>query len=59
MFESEATCTVLRLISEVPSHWRSLNGTGKQIIKRLPLLVRKCADSVALSIRYDVTVVQM
>ena len=37
--------------------WRVLEGTGELMLKRTPLLVRKCADGVVVSIRYDVMVV--
>ena len=53
----EATCTFLRLISEVPSRRRELEGTEEQTIERIPSLVSKFADDVAVSIHYDVTVV--
>ena len=53
------TCTVLRLISEVPTHWRALEGTEELMLKRTPSLVRKCVDGVVVSIRYDVTVVRV
>ena len=36
-----------------------LEGAGDQRIERTSLLVRKCVDSVAVSIRYGVTVVQI
>lgn len=55
----EATCTVLRLISEVPSHWKTLEDTGGQTIERPPLLGRKCEDGVAVSLHYDIAVVQI
>ena len=43
--------------SEILSRWRALEGAGDQRIERTSSLVRKCADGVAVSIRYDVTVV--
>ena len=49
MSKLKTTCTLLRLISEVPSCWRELEGTGEGMIERLRLLVRKCADDVAVS----------
>ena len=50
----EATCAVLRPISEVPSHWRALDGEVERTIERTPFLVRNCADDIPVSIRYDV-----
>ena len=55
----EATCTFLKLISEVPSHQRELEGAGERTMETLPSSVRKCVDNVAVSIRYDVMVVWM
>ena len=54
-----ATCTFLRLISEAPSCRRELEGAGEQTIEMLPLLVRKCADDVAVSVHYVITVVRI
>ena len=45
--------------SEILSCWRALEGVGDQRIERTSSLARKCADGVAVSIRYDVTVVQI
>ena len=57
--ELVATCTLFRLISEVPSRWRELESPGERAIEALPSLVRKCADDVAVSIytlsRHDYT----
>ena len=36
-------------------HHQHIEGAGEQMVKRTPLLVRKCADGVAVSICYDVT----
>ena len=57
MSKIEVTCTVLRLISEVPTRWRALKSARVQMIKRTLTLVRKRADGVAVSTRYDVTTV--
>ena len=56
MSKLEATWIVLRLISEVPSRLRQLEGAEERTTERLPLLVRKFVDDVAVSIRYEVTV---
>ena len=55
----EATCTVVRLISEIPTQWRALKSAGVRTIKRASSLVRKCADGVAESTCYDAMVVQI
>ena len=44
----EGICTVLALISEVPSHRMVLEDTGEQRIERNSFLDRRCADSVAV-----------
>ena len=53
------TCTLFRLISEVPSHWRELESPGERAIETLSSLVTKFADDVAVSIRYVVTVIRI
>ena len=55
----EATCTVLRLIFQLPTHWRVPEGAGERTIERTPVLVRKCVIGVLVSICYDVMVVQI
>ena len=57
--EVGATCTFFRLIQQVPSRWRELESPGERAIKTLPSLDRKCADDVAVSIRYVVTVIRI
>ena len=57
--ELGATYTFFRLISEVPSCWEELESPGERAIKTLPSLIRKCADDVAVSIRYVVTVIRV
>ena len=55
-----ATCTFLRLTSEVATRRKELEGAGERTIEMLPCIIgRKCADDVAVSVSYVVTVVRI
>ena len=54
-----ATCTFLRLKSNVSTHRRELEGAEEGMIETLPLLVRKCADNVVVSVCFIITVLRI